>query len=126
MLPAFEASEPGFQEWLFALGARSADWRRQVESWAATLPIEQLDDASLLVPVDVVRRVDLAGLGVLWPVILARVGLVADRRGTERLTRFTTTGAPGRVIQLAGGGWVRRLRNAFLISAKRPMDDVTP
>jgi tRNA(Ile)-lysidine synthase len=126
ILPAIEASQPGFQEWLLALGARSATWRRQVETWAATLHIEQVDDASLLVPVGLVQSVDSEGLGVLWPAILARIRLVADRRGTERLTRFTSTGEPGRIIQLAGGGSVRRLRDAFLISANRPMDDVTP
>jgi tRNA(Ile)-lysidine synthase len=126
LLPALEHAAPGFGDWLGGLGARAAAWRRAVEAWAATVPVRRVDTHSIVVPKGTVQELTTDGLAVLWPVLMAQVGIVADRRGTERVSRFTTSGVPGQQIQLAGGGVVCRLREGFLVSGKRPMDDVTP
>jgi tRNA(Ile)-lysidine synthase len=49
------------------------------------------------------RRYDAQGLGVVWPALAARAGVVLDRRGTRRLTEFTMRGVAGGRVQLSGG-----------------------
>lgn len=132
LLPAFERVQPGFADALWALGARAADWREATEAWVATVPLTALGPASWAVPIDAVP--DHAPVRPhWWAALLARVGVVLDRRGTERLARFTTTGVSGREIQLAGGVAVRRAAGAFVVtrskpgaSGVRPIDDGEP
>lgn len=126
LLPALERCQPGFRAELVALGARAARWRSAVEAWVQTIALHEAGPSELLVAEAELAEVGAGGLAVLWPALLARMGVVADRRGTDRLTRFTSTSVSGQEIQLAGGVRVRRRHGAFVVSVNRPMDDPTP
>ena len=50
---------------------------------------------------------------IIWPALLARIGVAADWRGTRRLIAFTTEASSGQRIQLSGGWTVYRRRAGF-------------
>lgn len=117
LLPALRRASPSIDGDLLAIGERAAAWRHELESVIdARLRFVADPDAGTL---DVPRE-SLAGhspdaLGILWPALLARVGLAADRRGTRRLVAFTTEGSTGQRIQLSGGWTVYRRRWGFAV-----------
>jgi tRNA(Ile)-lysidine synthase len=115
VIPALRAVHPDIEADLAAVGDRAARWRADVDA---------LIDARITFDVDrdmetlEVARDSLAGLsdealGIIWPALLARVGVAADWRGTRRLVAFTTGGSSGQRIQLSGGWTVYRRRGDF-------------
>lgn len=120
LLPALRARTPELDGALIDIGERAWRWRTDVD---ATI------DARIDFTADVAARtldvaaVSLAGydeavLAVVWPALLARIGVTADWRGTRRLVEFTTTGSTGQRIQLSGNWVVSRRRNAFEVRRK--------
>ena len=104
LLPALLRARPSLGEELLAIARDAAKWREQVERAADAVPHRLREGGAAL---DVARHV-VAGysresLAVLWPALVARAGLVLDRRGTDRLTAFTINGSVGSRIQLSGG-----------------------
>ncbi|MCU0647222.1 MAG: tRNA lysidine(34) synthetase TilS, partial [Gemmatimonadaceae bacterium] len=126
LLPAFERASPGFAAALWHVGEEAARWRHESEVWARAVPLQRISASEVAVPANTFTHVPPSGLPVLWPALLGRMGVVLDRRGTDRVARFTTTGVSGQEIQLAGGIRVRRTRSGFLVSGDRPMDDGGP
>src|SRR5581483_6733495 len=59
------------------------------------------------------------GLRLLWPALVARLGVPLDRRGTERLVQFSIRGRSGGRIQLSGGYEAVCHRNAILVRRAR-------
>ena len=103
LLPAIDGVAPQFRDELRAIGERAAEWRRDVEALAGELPV-RLGGHTLVVSRVVLEPFDRTALGVLWPALAARAGVVLDRRGTDRLTAFTLAGGrTGGRIQLSGG-----------------------
>ena len=124
LIPAMRSVHPRIESDLADIGRRAARWRADVD---------QVIDARIEFDVDPdgetleVSRASLAGhsdesLGIIWPALLARLGLAADWRGTHRLVAFTTRGSTGQRIQLSGGWTVHRRRGAFEVRRDGPTD----
>lgn len=110
LLPALAGGDPGLADALAALGGRAAAWRREAEALAARLADARAADGAPAVPVAALAPFDAAGLAVIWPPLVAAVGVPLERRGLARLVAFTrrTCAAPrgGARIPLAGGAGV--------------------
>lgn len=103
LLPAIEARRPGFGLDLLRIGRSAADWRAQIEAVALTFPMMTDNAGTHSFARPPLRGQSLTSLQVLWPPLAARAGVIMDRRGTERLAKFTIEGETGQAVQLAGG-----------------------
>jgi tRNA(Ile)-lysidine synthase len=115
LLPALRARSPHLEPALLAIGERASQWRAEVDAavdamidFTADRNTRTLDvSAASLAPYDA------EVLAVIWPALLARIGVAADWRGTRRLAAFTKEGSTSQRIQLSGGWVVVRRRNGF-------------
>jgi tRNA(Ile)-lysidine synthetase-like protein len=82
-----------------------------IDDFVARLLRVDAETGSVRVARDELPTYDSAALCVLWPAIAARAGVTLDRRGTLRLSQFTTAGTPGSRIQVSGGVEVYRHRD---------------
>ncbi len=112
LLPALRAVRPSIDDELLAASTAAAHWRTEVERFVAEVvrPRVAGDSRALDVSLSSVGRYSTSELSVLWPAIVARVGLAMDRRGVARLSEFTRSGRVGARIQLSGGWEVVRSR----------------
>ena len=115
LLPALVEVRPELVDDLLAIGQQAAEWRAEVEHAVDTFIPHCLDAGSLSVARQVLLPFGLEELRVLWPALAARMGVVLDRRGTERLASFTIQGRRGARIQLSGGVEAVRHRDALLV-----------
>jgi len=122
LLPAIRARRPGFDDEMLALARIAAEWRARSEAVALTFPLMIQPSGN-----PAFARAPLAGfapaaLRTLWPALAARIGVVLDARGTERLASFTIDGETGQRIQLAGGTEVTMERDALVFAplSRRP------
>lgn len=140
LLPALERAHPGFGAWLDDLGARAADLRRDIDEVAAELdsasgaetrgenpPLDR-GSGSAIPRTDVIAANALKGytpkeLAVLWPALLARRGVTADWRGTQRLSGFSISKAVGSRIPLSGNLEVVRVHDGFIVRSTVVDDD---
>lgn len=116
LLPALERCSPGFAAELLQIGSRAAEWRTRIEAVALTFPMMTDDARTHSFERAPLRTLPNASLRVLWPALAARAGVVMDRRGTERLARFTIDGETGQTVQLAGGVDVRMGRETITLT----------
>jgi tRNA(Ile)-lysidine synthase len=115
ILPALEATDPGFADWLWSVGERAAAWRAEVATLADKAWAPTVEEARA---VRVRRRRDGCSAeeaALLWPEVAGRIGVALDRRGTERLASFTTTVGSGRRVPLSGGVEVRSERGGWVM-----------
>jgi tRNA(Ile)-lysidine synthase len=115
LLPAIARVRPTFAAELLDVARGAAGWRVAIDQISEAVTVVHLEDGALRI-----ARSDLSGysadsLRVLWPAIAARVGVIMDRRGTQRLAQFTIDGATGGAIQLSGGVEVRMYRDCMLV-----------
>lgn len=122
LLPAIRVHRPDFERELLAVARVAAEWRARSEAVALTFPLMIQPSGN-----PAFARAPLAGfapgeLRTLWPALAARIGVVLDARGTERLASFTIDGETGQRIQLAGGTEVRMERDALVFAplVRRP------
>lgn len=116
LLPAMTRVRPAFPQQLLKIAGMSAAWRTDMAAAIEAIPVTVSGGDSLRV-----ARADLAGydadsLRCLWPALAAKVGVVMDRRGTQRLAEFTMNGHTGGSIQLSGGIEVRMFRDHLLLA----------
>jgi tRNA(Ile)-lysidine synthase len=125
LLPAIVRVRPRFGDEMLAVSRRASEWRASVDEISDRFVSGVAEDGGLRVARGELATYDSAALCVLWPAIAARAGVTLDRRGTQRLAQFTTSGAPGARIQLSGGAQVYRHRDFFLIrrAARVPVSD---
>ncbi len=107
LLPALRRVQPEIDRVLLDLSRRAAEVRRGLD--AVAREISTADPPGCLA----VATAQLAGysresLASLWPALAARVGVVLDRRGTERLAAFTIDGQVGARVQVSGGWELHR------------------
>jgi tRNA(Ile)-lysidine synthase len=115
LLPAMRAARPEIEGTMLALGARAAEWRRELEALVtARCPVRRTADGMSVAVADLAQY-DHHTVAVVWPVIAARAGVTLDRRGTSRLAAFTFNSKVGGTIQLSGGVEVVRSRFLFVI-----------
>lgn len=115
LLPALVGVRPELPDELLAIGRRSAEWRKEVEHAVDAFIPHRLNAAGLSVARDALISFGPEALRLLWPALAARMGVVLDRRGTERLASFTIQGRRGARIQLSGGVEAVRHRDALLV-----------
>jgi tRNA(Ile)-lysidine synthase len=124
VLPALRARTPSIDATLAEIGERAARWRDDVDT--AIDAVIDFDagagEPGLDVSAASLQRHDADALAIIWPALLARIGVTADRRGTHRLVEFTKTGSTGRRIQLSGGWVVVRRRTGFEVRREGSRD----
>jgi tRNA(Ile)-lysidine synthase len=115
LLPAMRLAHPRLDDDLVAIGERAARWRADVDAQIEGRIRFEVDRdlETLEVSGDSLRGLADDALGIIWPALLGRLGVAADRRGTRRLVAFTTRGRTGQRIQLSGGWTVFRRRGGF-------------
>ena len=124
LLPALRRAHPSIDAELLAIASRAEGWRRDMEQMVdSSIPYELHADDALDVGADALRPYPEASLAILWPVLTAKIGVVLDRRGTDRLARFAPAARVGSRIQLSGGWQVVRSRDRFQV---RPSADCAP
>ena len=117
LLPALEREAPGFSKAMLGLASRAARWRAEIDAVVDDLGATRLSRGTLVVPAYELRRFDPSGLAVLWPALADRVGVVLDRRGTERLVAFTTKARRAGRVPLSGGARVECTGGTFVLTA---------
>ena len=115
ILPALERVAPGFSEWCWTLGLRAADWRAEVEALVDALGVRLIAPTTVTVPVETVAALDAAAWEVCWPAIAARAGVVMDRRGVDRASRWAPIAQAGQIIPLSGGARLSRTRTTYVV-----------
>jgi tRNA(Ile)-lysidine synthase len=125
LLPAIARFRPRFGDEMLALARCAAEWRASVDEMSERFVSGVAEDGGLRVARGDLATYDSAALCVLWPAIAARAGVTLDRRGTQRLAQFTTSGTPGARMQLSGGVGVYRHRDFFVIrrQPRAPLPD---
>jgi len=115
LLPALRRARPRIDDDLLGIARRAAGWRESVETLVdGSLPFEVREAGTALdVSVEPLVAHSSSSMSVLWPVLAAKVGLVLDRRGLERLTAFTSASRVGARMQLSGGWEAARSRDAI-------------
>ncbi len=116
LLPALEAVEPGFREWLLDVGTRAAAWREELvkavdDCWAPSVR----DQGSVWVPRSASRLPTAEEAALFWPEVAGRIGVALDRRGTARLASFTTKQSTALQMPLSGGALVRSARDGWTL-----------
>ncbi|HET6680548.1 MAG TPA: tRNA lysidine(34) synthetase TilS [Gemmatimonadaceae bacterium] len=124
LLPLLAGERPEFRREMILLGERAAELRRDVENFVAREMQTEVDDTGLRVAATPLAAYDSASLRLLWPALLAPLGVALDWRGIERLTAFASRCRVGAVVQLSGGFEVIRERECFL--ARRAAEGPAP
>jgi tRNA(Ile)-lysidine synthase len=115
LLPALRRADPSIDDALWAIGARAAEWRSEVEALIdSRLPFRRPDRATIVVAQAELAGYEASSLSVLWGALAGRVGLALDRRGTHRCTTFTMKQPLRGAIPLAGG-WMLEARAGELV-----------
>lgn len=114
ILPALRAVSPSIERDLVAIGDEAARWRADLDRAIDERIVYSLGQGGVFeVSCESLTGYSDDALGIIWPALLGRVGLAADRRGTRRLVAFTKEGSTGQQIQLSGGWTVYRKRQGF-------------
>lgn len=105
LLPALRLADASIDATLLAIARKAASWRRDVEALCDQLGgLRRIDGGrGLSVPIDAFGSPDEGTARLLWPELAARAGAVLDRRGIDRLARFTINSRVGARVQLSGG-----------------------
>jgi tRNA(Ile)-lysidine synthase len=123
LLPALEQRSPGISAELLELSRAAALLRDEVDEEIARNVRASVIGGVLKVARADLQGYDAAGLRLLWPALAARAGAVLDRRGTERITKFTISGRAGARIQLSGGWEVVLHRGSVVLRRARRADE---
>lgn len=123
LLPTLERSAPGISEELLELSCRAARLREEVDDEVTRSIRADVAAGTLKVARADLQGYDAAGLRLLWPALAARAGAVLDRRGTERITKFTINSRAGARIQLSGGWEVVLHRGSVVLRRARADDE---
>jgi tRNA(Ile)-lysidine synthase len=124
LLPALLSVAPSLGDDLLEIGERAAALREALEEVVDAMRITLDAEGALNVATASLSGYDPRELRTVWPVIAARSGVTLDRRGTERLARFTMDAGVGDRMQLSGGVEVVRRRSAIALAGTR--EDVAP
>ena len=119
LLPALRRARPSIDDELLSSARDAARWRDDVEAFVAehVAPRRVGGDGGLDVDASLLTGYSDDDLSILWPAIVALVGLALDRRGMARLTAFTGQRRIGSRVQISGGWQVVRSRDAFQLRA---------
>lgn len=119
LLPALLRARPGLDDELVELAERAAVMRRTLDEIVDMFDVRTDPQGALSVASASLAGYDPASLRMLWPAIAARARITLDRRGTERLARFTRDAVAGARMQLSGRVDVTRGRANFTLSRSK-------
>jgi tRNA(Ile)-lysidine synthase len=126
LLPALRRVDPSIDAALLGLSRRAAEWRASVETFVdECVRPRHLGAQALAVGAAELSDHDRDSLGVLWGSLAGRVGLALDRRGTQRLTAFTTS-LPTRGSVPLSGGWRVDARQGSFVLRRCPLESDAP
>ena len=114
LIAAVERTRPGFREALVGIGRRAAAWRSELARLVDLLGARRVGDA-MVVEAEALASLTPAGLAVVWPEVAGRAGFVLDRRGIERMAKWTPRALPGQRTPLSGGVVVGRTARTFVV-----------
>ncbi|MGQ0538277.1 MAG: tRNA lysidine(34) synthetase TilS [Gemmatimonadaceae bacterium] len=112
ILPAIRSLQPHFERGLLSLARRAARLRRQVEGTASRLS-QPTGTGSIFVAAKALHGLHQRELALLWPALVAPLGIPLDRRAVVRAADFAVRARPGQQAQLAGGLSLDRTRAGF-------------
>ncbi|MGH7690773.1 MAG: tRNA lysidine(34) synthetase TilS, partial [Gemmatimonadaceae bacterium] len=107
LLPALRGVRPDIDQALLDVSRRAAVVRRGLDAAARSLGVP-IPGGGLAVATTQLAGYSRESLACLWPALAASVGVVLDRRGTERLAAFTMAGRLGGRVQVSGGWELHR------------------
>ena len=113
LLPAMRAVRPSLPDELLGLSRRAAGWREAVDH--ASQRWEMEGDPGAMVDAALLTELEPRGRLVAWQSLLARRGVVVDRRGLARLAELDGGMPTGARTPLAGGFEVVRLRGGLMV-----------
>jgi tRNA(Ile)-lysidine synthase len=125
LLPALRLADPGLDASLLDIARRAAEWRRGIEAIVDAGVHPRLDGDTIVVASAELSGYDRDSLAVLWSALAGRVGLSLDRRGTDRLARFTTSG-PRRGSVPLSGGWCLDAHGGTYVLRPSPRPESAP
>ena len=114
LLPALRAADPTIEPALLELARRATGWRRGVDALAARL-VRTTSADGIAVDAPTLTVLPAGSLAILWPALVASLGVAMDWRGTERAARFTITARPGARMPLSGGWEIVRSHDEFVM-----------
>lgn len=119
LLPAIRAVRPDFEREMLALARRAARLRARTERVAERF-VQGAEDSARC------RRVELLpaplaalspdALALLWPAIVARLGVALDRRGVARATEFAMKARPGQRAPCSHGVLLERTKHLLIVA----------
>ena len=119
LLPALRRADPSIDAGILALARRADALRRDVETFVSrVLRPQTLKTGGLVVASRELAGYDRDSLAVLWLALAGRAGLALDRRGTRRVSAFTSARPCSGNIPLSGG-WCLEARSDAYILQKR-------
>ena len=119
LLPALLRARPDLEHELIVIGERAAAMRRSIDRVIDGMQLLRDEECALSVASASLSGYDPTELRALWPAIAARAGVTLDRRGTERLARFTKEASVGDRMQLSGPVDVVRRRDTIALLRAR-------
>ena len=119
LLPATRLVRPSIDADLLAISTQAAEWRAEVDAFVErAVSVHVLkDERALDIQSESLSNLSREALAFVLPAVVARSGVVLDRRGVVRLTQFASTAKIGRRMQLSGGWEVVRSRDALQLRA---------
>ena len=116
LLPAMRHADPTLECALLDSAERAAALRAELASYVdALVSVALTERESISIARAELSGYDRGSLSMLWSEIAGRVGLALDRRGTQRLASFITSGPSDGWIQLAGDWCVESTRDAYVL-----------
>lgn len=120
ILPALRRADPDIDVALLDTARRAAAWRAEVEAFIDGHVGLRSEGGALVIDRTELQAHDRDSLAVIWGALAGRVGLALDRRGTHRLTAFTTSDPHGGRVPLSGGWSVQASRTSYRLHRLSP------
>jgi tRNA(Ile)-lysidine synthase len=114
LLPALRRVRPTFERDMLRLAREAARLRRRVDAVARGMS-DVRNSGELLVRAAAVRDLTADGRALVWPAIVARLGVPLDRRGVRRAADFSLSGKRGQRVQCSGGVELEHLRDSIAV-----------
>ncbi len=118
LLPALALVDPHFGRDMHALAERAAQWRKDAVQLVETLPWREQRSGVWQLDRRAVSRWNEAQLGVVWPTMMAKVGVRLTAEGTRALVRFTIGDSEAGELRLHDGSTV--VRRGHVLEVRSP------
>jgi tRNA(Ile)-lysidine synthase len=125
LLPALRRVRPMIEDELLDVARRAGEWRGELATLVDTairhvVSTDEHGESMLDVAAEDLADYSRSMLGVVWPELAARAGVMLDARGTRRAAEFTISSHTGARIQLSGGWELLRSRRGYELRRREP------